>query len=152
LVKNVAHPEGNITGLATNSNEVVGKWVELLKETVPTISRLAALADLSGPGSGPGTRAVLTEAERAAQSLRLEFRAYDLNDLGRLPALLSMATAEGADGLVLVSGGAIGGGVSPQIGAEVLKSRLPAVAERQPFAVNGGLLAHGPNARALVRR
>ena len=66
--------------------------------------------------------------------------------------MLATVKADGADGLVVVSGGVLGGGMNPRIGGEVLKSRLPAVAETRSFAVNGGLLAHGPNTIALARR
>jgi putative ABC transport system substrate-binding protein len=164
LVTNIAHPEGNITGVAANSTETVGKKLELLKETVPTIFRLAAVADLSGPGP----RAVLKEVERAAQTLQLQFRTYELRDLDQLSAVLTTVKADGADGLVVVSGGILAAGQNPRIGNDVLKSRLPAVAEsrlpavaesRLPavaesrlFAVNGGLLAHGIDTLALVRR
>jgi putative ABC transport system substrate-binding protein len=148
LVTNIAHPEGNITGVTTNSVEVVGKWVELLRETLPTISRLAVVLDLSGP-SAP---AFLSRVERASQSLQLQFTQYDVRDLDRLPAVLSLVRADGADGLVVVSGGVLGGANDPRIGAAVLQSRLPAVAELRSFAIAGGLLAHGASTVVLARR
>ena len=148
LVANIARPEGNITGVATNTVETVGKWIELLKETVPTISRLAAVLDRSGPAA----QANLEQVQRAAQSLQLQYTAYDLRDLDQLSAVLSTARADGADGLMLVSGGVLGGGGDPRIGGAVLKSRLPAVAEARPFAIAGGLLAHGSDTAALARR
>jgi putative ABC transport system substrate-binding protein len=148
LVTNMARPEGNITGVATNSFEAIGKWLELLKEAVPSISRLAAVQDQRGPAA----EANLQQVRRAAQSLQLQLTTYDLRDLDQLSAALSMVKANGADGLVVVSGGVLGGGMNPRIGGEVLKSRLPAVAETRFFAVNGGLLAHGPNTVALARR
>lgn len=148
LVTNIARPEGNITGVTTNSVEAIGKWIELLKETVPTISRLAVILDPTGP-SAP---AFMEQVQRAAQALQLRPVPYDLRDLDHLPAVPSAARADGADGLVAVSGGVLGGGSNPRIGGEVLKARLPAVAELRDFAVSGGLLAHGTNALALVRR
>jgi putative ABC transport system substrate-binding protein len=148
LVNNIAHPEGNITGVATNSVETVGKWVELLKETVPTISRIAVLRDPSGL-SAP---LFMQQVEHAAQALRLQARSYDLRDLGQLSGVLSAATNEGAEGLVLLPSPVLGQGGDPRIGSAVLGSGLPAIAEMRPFAVAGGLLAHGPNQRALSRR
>ena len=50
VVTNIARPEGNVTGVTSNSSGAAGKWIELLRESVPTISRLAAVVDLSSPG------------------------------------------------------------------------------------------------------
>jgi len=148
LVTNIAHPEGNITGITTNSVEVVGKWVELLKEAVPLTARLAVVLDLGGP-SAP---AFLSQVERATQSLGLPYTPYDVRDLDDLQAVLSIAQADGRDSVVVVSGGVLGGGSDPRIGAAVLKSHLPSVAELRPFAIAGGLLAHGANTAVLAKR
>ena len=145
---NIAHPEGTITGVANNTAETSVKWVELLKEIVPTLSRLAVLADPSDPGIN---KLLLPSVQRAAQTLQLQLTSYDLRDLDQLSAVLSTVKADGADGLV-VAGGVLGGGANPRIGAEVLKARLPAAAGTRAFAVNGGLLAHGTNNDALARR
>lgn len=146
LVSNIARPEGNITGVSVGGPAGVGKRIELLKETVPTISRLAAVSDFSG------TSASRDASERAAQAVNLPLALYDLRDLTHLSAVLATVRADGADGLVMLSGGVVGGGAEPTIGGEVLKSRLPAIAQLRTFAVNGGLLAHGVNGEALARR
>jgi putative ABC transport system substrate-binding protein len=148
LVGSIARPEGNITGVTTNSVELVGKWIELLQEAVPVMTHLAAVLDRGGPPA----QAFLPGVRRAAQSLRLDLRTYDLRSLDELSSVLSMVSAEGAEGVVMVSGGILAGGSDPRIGGEVLKLRLPAVAEQRPFAVNGGLLAHGIDTLALVWR
>jgi len=148
LVTNIARPEGNITGVTTNSVETVGKWIELLKETVPTISRLAVMLDLSGSSS----QAFLQQVERSARALQVRVTTYDLRDLDHLPAVLSTAKADGAEGLLVVAGGIVVAGMDPRIGGEVLRARLPAVAEARPFAANGGLLAHGVDIETLARR
>jgi putative ABC transport system substrate-binding protein len=148
LVSNVARPEGNVTGVTTNSVEVIGKWIELLKQVVPTLSHLAVLADLSNLASPPFLQAV----EQASQSLQIQPTTYDVRDLAHLGVVLQRAKSDGADGLVVVSGGVFRGGNDPRIGGEALDSRLPAVAELRDFAVNGGLLAHGPNTHVLARR
>jgi putative ABC transport system substrate-binding protein len=148
LVANIARPEGNLTGVTSNSTETLVKWIELLTETVPTISRLAVMLD----PNGPATLANLQQVQRAARSLQLQHTSYDLRALDQLSALLSTARIDGADGLVVVPGGVVAGGSDPRIGDAVLKSRLPAVAQQRLFAVAGGLLAHGANTAALVRR
>jgi putative ABC transport system substrate-binding protein len=148
LVTNIARPEGNITGVASNSAEAVGKWLELLRETVPGISQLAGLLDPRAPTASSFLRA----AQPAAQALQLQLAWYELRDLDQLTAVLTTARSDGADGLVLVPGGVLGGGGDPRIGAELLKSRLPAVSQQRDFAVNGGLLGHGTDNDALARR
>jgi putative tryptophan/tyrosine transport system substrate-binding protein len=148
LVTRVAHPEGNITGVTTNSVEAIGKWVELLQEVAPTMSRLAVAADLSNLASQPFLEAV----EHATQALRLQHTVYDVPDLDRFAETLAAAKADGADSLVVVSGGAFRGGNDVRIGSGALNARLPAVAEGRAFAVNGGLLAHGADTVALARR
>jgi putative ABC transport system substrate-binding protein len=148
LVTNIAHPEGNITGLTTNSVELVGKWVELLKEAVPAMARLATLADPSSAVTGPHLR----EAELAARALQLEHSPHELRDLDQLPAALSAIKAAGADGLLVLPGGVIRAGGDPRLGAQALGSRLPAVSEARDFAVNGGLMSYGANTADLYRR
>ena len=147
LVTNIARPEGNITGSTTNSVELVGKWVELLKEAVPSVARLATLADPSSPVSGPHLR----EAERATRLLQLGFAPHELQNLDQLPAALSTIQAAGADGLLVLPGGVIRAGADPRLGGQALSSRIPAVSEVRDFAVNGGLLAYGPSRAALAR-
>jgi ABC-type uncharacterized transport system substrate-binding protein len=148
-VTNIARPEGNITGVATSASETFGKWVELLKETVPTISRLAAVQDRAGSSNAPGQ---IERVERAAQPLGLQVVLYAVPHLDRLAAVLATARAEGADGLMVLSGGVFGGGSDPRISGEALKAGLPAVAEQRAFAANGGLLAHGVGTEMLARR
>ena len=81
LVPNIAHPEGNVTGVTTNSLEAVVKWIELLKETVPTISRLGALVDLSGPSA----QAFLAEvAASGAVVTGFSMTPYDVRHLDQL--------------------------------------------------------------------
>ena len=148
LVTNVARPEGNLTGVTTNNVETVGKWLELLKETVPAIARLGILRD---PAS-PAVQAVMQEVQRSAGSLDLLTVVYELTHLDRLAAVLATVKADGADGVVVLSGGVLGSGSNPQIGGEILRAQLPAVAENRRFAVQGGLLAHGPDIVALAKR
>ena len=100
----------------------------------------------------PSAAPVRQQVERSAQALQVRPSWYELADLDQLAAALSTARADGSDGLVLLSGGVLGSSSHPRIGGEVLKARLPAVAEHRGFAVAGGLLAHGPDTAALARR
>ena len=99
--------------------------------------------------SGPSAQAFLVQVERAAQSLGLQHTLYDVRQLDQLPAVLAGVQA---DGLVVVSGGAMGGGNDPRIGRQSSRPGTPAVAELRSFAVAGGLLSHGANTAVLARR
>ena len=143
LVTNVARPEGNLTGVTTNNVETVGKWLELLKETVPAIARLGILRDPANPTA----QTVMQEVQRSAASLELLTVVYELTHLDRLAAVLATVKADGADGMVVLSGGVLGSASNPRIGGQMLRAQLPAVAENRGFAVQGGLLAHGPDIR-----
>jgi len=100
LVTNIAHPEGNITGVSTNAAETYGKWVELLKETVPSLSHLAIVADSANSSNRQAVECVV-------EMLRLQSGWYGLPSLDELPSVLTTARAEGADGLLVLSSGVI---------------------------------------------
>lgn len=146
LVTNIAHPEGNITGVTTNSVELVGKWVQLLAEAVPDLRRLAALADPNSPVAEPHLR----EAERAATVLQLQLVPADLRDLQDLPATLATLKTMGAEGVLIVPGGVFRAAWE-QTGSVVLNAGLPGVAETDRFARGGGLLAYGTSMAGRAR-
>ena len=89
---------------------------------------------------------------RAAQIFPLQLTLYDLRDLDQLSGILATVKGDGMDGLVMVSGGVIGGSANPRIGGEVLKARLPSVAESRAFSASGGLLASGADPFAMARQ
>ena len=88
FVASLAQPGGNITGLTTQSQDIAGKALQLLKETVPNLSRVAVLWD---PAS-PGTRRSLAEVEAAATVLRLSLQAVEVRSPGELDGAFVAAT------------------------------------------------------------
>jgi putative tryptophan/tyrosine transport system substrate-binding protein len=147
LIASFARPGGNITGVNTASVDIAAKWLELLKEAVPTLSRVALLSD---PHAAV-TNAHLTEMERAAATLGVELQALNLGAPEQLTGAFSAMQQEHAEGLVLVPGGRAGPQRS-RIAALALTYGLPAVSEWRDFAAGGGLLAYGTNVTDLVRR
>jgi putative ABC transport system substrate-binding protein len=137
-----------VTGVSDNITETTGKWVELLKETVPSVSRLAAVVDTSNSLAQANLRA----AQRVAQTLGLHLMPYDLRAVDDLWAVLLAARGAGAEGVVMVNGGALGGNTHPRIGGEVLGSHLPAISAFREFVQAGGLLAYGANIEQIHRR
>ena len=147
LVASLARPGGNITGLASQSAELIGKRVELLKEAVPRVSRVVALLN----PDNPGTRTTLNAIEEAARALRVQIQRVEFRNVGELDGVLRSTTIEGATAvLVQDDPHALAGRV--EIAEFALRHRLPAVAGVPEYAEAGGLIAYGPNRVDLYRR
>ena len=147
IVASLARPGGNITGLATLSAELIGKRLELLKETVPRLSHVVALR-----GPGPQQSAVTQkEAEVAARSLGLHLQFQEVkqpDDLNRAFEAITKARTEA----LMVRGGPFGSANRKRIVEFAVKSRLPAIYYRQVFVEDGGLMSYDTNPNDLARR
>jgi putative ABC transport system substrate-binding protein len=100
FVANVARPGGNITGLANLTTEIAGKQLELLKEIIPKLARIAVLRDLTEPGSPQGVRQI----DLAAQQFGLQRHYVDVRSAGEIePAFLSAGKKQAEALLVLPS-------------------------------------------------
>jgi putative tryptophan/tyrosine transport system substrate-binding protein len=146
-IASYARPGGNITGVVTASVDLAGKWLDLLKETVPALSRVALLAD----PLNETTDVFLRELAGAAELLQIRLQFLELDDPEALTAAFSAMRQEHAEALVLVPGGR----ASPQrarIVALALANGLPAVTEQRRFTVAGGLMSYGPSRADMARR
>lgn len=137
-VATLPSPGGNVTGIFLDFPELSGKWLQLLKEAVPKVSRVAMLWD---PATGP---AHVKAAEAAARALRLQLRpleAWRSDDLEGA----SRAAARERVGAMLVLGSPVFFSARKQIADLALKHRLPAIMPFPAFAEGGGLMwATGP--------
>jgi putative ABC transport system substrate-binding protein len=150
LVTSLARPGGNVTGLSALTPELVGKRLELLKQAVPEVSRVAVLWQSGGQGEGT-EKDLLKGADGAAPALgvRLQFvEARGPTDINRA---YSDMTRERANALTILP--------SPMFFIErrrlvdlAAKNRLPAVYPRREFVDAGGLMAYGPNGADMYRR
>jgi len=137
LVTSLARPGGNVTGLSFQTGELSGKWLDLLKEVAPKLSRAAVLWDTSS------TAGQLRTVEEAARSVALQFEVSKVAGLGDLDRSFNGIKTQRSEGLVILA--------SPIFTAQrvrladlALKHRLPAIYYHQGFAEAGGLLAYGP--------
>jgi len=146
LIANIARPEGNITGLATNVAELTGKWLELLKEAVPALAHVAILVDPAMPISGPA----LHEMQDMAPGLGVQLHALRVRDLGELEGAFTAMSREPADALVILPG-SVAYIHRAHINALAARSRLPTIWEWREAAVDGGLLAYGPDGASMWR-
>jgi putative ABC transport system substrate-binding protein len=138
LVASISHPGGNLTGLFFDFPQFSAKWLELLIEAVPGLSRLAVLWD-------PATGSLqLDEVTRQAGARGLALQLLKANAPGELePALASAANAK-ADGLLVLSSPLFGTNPKPMADL-ALQYRLPAITLFPEFAKVGGLMAYGTN-------
>jgi len=141
----LASPGGNVTGVFLDFPELSGKWLELLKEAVPKVSRVAVLWD---PATGP---VQVKAAEAAARSLRLQLRPLEARSPDDFEGAFRAAARERA-GAVLVLGGPVFYSARKQIADLAAKHRLPAIMPFPDFAGDGGLMAYGPDLTSLYRQ
>jgi putative ABC transport system substrate-binding protein len=147
VVASLARPGGNVTGLTEIVPELTAKRLELLKEIVPGLSRVAVL----GQAGSPNAALQMGEMQAAAQALELRLQSLEARSPGDLEGLLETAARERADGLILLSD-PITVAHREQIAELALKSRLPSMFDRRDFAVAGGLITYGPDIADMQRR
>jgi len=136
LIESYARPGGNVTGIYTMNSVLVAKRLEVLKEALPQVSRMAVLWD-----SGFG-RHQLDELQRAAPALGLDLQPVDVRSPQDLEPALKTAKHNGAGALIL--------SYSPwfwvhkaRIAELALQAKLPTISEYHQFAEDGGLLSYG---------
>ena len=138
LVPNLGHPDGNMTGVAANASEMAAKRVQLFKELVPTMKRVAMLSHPSHPTNGMQLR----EAEAAARTLGVQVDGVPVRGADDLvPALKAL---RGIDGVLHTETPLFVTYRARLVGA-VAGIRLPAIYPDRVFVEAGGLMSYGPN-------
>jgi putative tryptophan/tyrosine transport system substrate-binding protein len=147
FVASLARPGGNITGLSALFPELSGKRVELLKEVVPQLSRMAAF----GTSNQPGTDQTLRETERAAAVLGVQLQFLEIRDPKDVETAFQAARKWRAD-TVLVLSSAVIFSRRTQVAELAVKNRLPVIFPQNEFVQDGGLMSYAPNYADLFRR
>jgi putative ABC transport system substrate-binding protein len=147
LVASLAQPGGNITGLSTLAPEISGKQLELLKEIVPKLSRVAVI----GTSTVPGYAQVLKEMELAAGALKLQLQYLDVLDPKDIETAFRAASKGRADA-VLVLTSPVFFSLRKQVVNLAIKSRVPAIYPVSEYVEDGGLVSYGVSYTDLFRR
>jgi putative tryptophan/tyrosine transport system substrate-binding protein len=147
LVASLARPGGNVTGTTVMAPDVVGKRLELLKEVVPKVSRVAVLQHPDNPASAP----MLREVEARARALRVRLQILGVRNPAEIDSAFAAMTRERAGALLTLSD-AIFDNQQRQILELAAKRRLPAIAGNRQYAEAGGLAAYGADFLDLERR
>jgi ABC-type uncharacterized transport system substrate-binding protein len=147
VAASLPRPGGNVTGLTTFSQELIGKRIELLKELVPSLSRLALMHNIGNPMGPPEWE----EAKSAAGSAALEVILLDVRNKNDLHHAFQRAVQERVDALIVGADGLT------QVEQRTIvdlaaRNRLPAIHPSRDFVEIGGLLAYAVSYPALYLR
>jgi putative ABC transport system substrate-binding protein len=147
FVASLARPGGNITGLSTLAPELSGKRLEILREVVPKLSRVAVL----GTSTSPGHAQVMGELELAAKGFGVKLQYLDVLDSKDIEIAFRAASNGRAEGVLVLSSPSLVS-VRAKIAELAAKNRLPAMYPRRDFVEDGGLMTYGVNILDLDRR
>jgi putative ABC transport system substrate-binding protein len=148
FVASLARPGGNITGLSNFAPELSGKRLELLKEVVPRLSRVAVFRTSTQPGSAQS----LKEVEIAAKAFRMKLQYLDVLDSKDIETAFRAATKGRAEAVLMMAGGAVVSAHRSAIAGLAVKNRLPVIYSFSQFVDAGGLMSYGVNQIDLDRR
>ncbi len=146
LVTSLARPGSNLTGPSQMSADLSGKRLELIKETVPRLSRVAVLRDHS-----PQSKVALKETQSAAQALGVQLRMFEVRSSNDFESVFLSMPKERPGALVVISSPMLLNNRS-RITVLATKQRLPAVYTLKEYVDAGGLMSYGVSLPALFRR
>jgi putative ABC transport system substrate-binding protein len=145
LVDSLARPGGNITGVTSIAPVLAGKRLELLKEVIPKLVRVAILWDPKGSAQ------TWQESQDAARALGLQLHPIRVSSAGKLEDAFKAATKVQSAAL-MVAAGSLSSSNAKIVTDLAAKYRLPAVFDRSEFITTGGLMSYGPDRAELYRR
>jgi putative ABC transport system substrate-binding protein len=148
FVASLARPGGNITGLSTLRPELSGKQLELLKEIVPKLSRVAVL----GTSTQQGNAQVLKEIELTAGALKVKLQYLDVLDPKDIETAFRAAGKGRAEAVLMLVAARVAAAHRTEIVELAVKNRLPVIYGGRAFVEAGGLVSYGVNINDLARR
>jgi ABC-type uncharacterized transport system substrate-binding protein len=147
LVASLARPEGNITGVSLMASDIVGKQLQLLKEAVPSVSRVAVLWNPANPGSAPQLRAV----KATGRALKMQLQVLEARVPQEIDSAFAAMTRERADAIVILAD-AIFTNQRAQIAELSMKGRLPSVYGVRGYAEASGLMDYSVDSLYMEAR
>jgi putative ABC transport system substrate-binding protein len=147
-VESLARPGGNVTGVTNLIRELGGKRLELLKETVPKLSRVAVLYDLASP---PNLHEVKELLPADARALNLTIQPWEIRAVDDFEKVFAALNKQRPDGLYAIAGGVMRPN-RKRIAGFALKSRLPSVYSSREFVEAGGLMSYRSDEADSYRR
>jgi putative ABC transport system substrate-binding protein len=149
LVQSLSHPGGNVTGLAAVvPGHFVGKGIQILREMIPTASKIAVLVN---PGNAMHRLIVAEELPEIAQKLGVTFSVLEATTVEELDIAFASAAAQHADAIIPLADVLTVNNVT-RVTALAAEHRLPAIYLFRLFTTNGGLVSYGADIADLLRR
>jgi putative tryptophan/tyrosine transport system substrate-binding protein len=148
FVANLAQPGGNITGTTNILPELAGKRLELLKEVLPKLSRIAFMAY----GPDPAHRLFVKDTQDAAQSFKVGFQPLVLRSVDEIDGTFQSMAKQRVGALIVQPLFSSGLGQGSRIAALAVKNRIPTISDGFQFAELGGLMFYGPDSVASYQR
>ena len=148
LVASLARPAGNVTGVSGVSSELSGKRLELLRESVPGLTRVAVIWNPDVRGSIFEYK----ETEAAARTLRLELQSLEVATAEDLDRAFSAAMSQRAQALILAGQNPVTFSKRAEIASFTQKNRLPSMYPSAAYVDTGGLMSYGPTVTYMYRR
>jgi putative ABC transport system substrate-binding protein len=149
LVESLAHPGGNVTGITTLSRELGGKRLELFKEAIPKLARVAVVYDPAIPSFVRDLKEVLPVA---ANALRLTLQPWEIRAAADFEKVFTALNKQRPDGLYFPPGGPLIFTDMKRTTGFALKSRLPSMYINRQFVEAGGLMSYGADQADSYRR
>jgi putative ABC transport system substrate-binding protein len=149
FVESLARPGGNVTGITALTRELRGKRLELLKEAVPKLARVAVLYDPANPVNLHEVKELLPADARA---LKLTIRPWEIRAVDDFGKVFAALNRQPPDGLYASTSGVVIRPNQKRIAGFALKSRLPSVASSEAFVDAGGLMSYGADDADRYRR
>jgi putative ABC transport system substrate-binding protein len=147
LVASLSRPGGNVTGVSLYGSEIARKRMEVFKEAVAGIQRIAVL----GNAENPLHRFLWDDLQPIGPALGLQFRLFVVSGLDKLPAVFSTVKQDGFDAITLLSDAQFFS-ARRQISSLAAMHRLPAMYESRESVDDGGLISYGASIPDLTRR
>jgi putative ABC transport system substrate-binding protein len=148
FISSLAHPGGNITGTTNIMPELSGKRLELLREILPNLSRVAFLAY----GSDPAHKLFVRQAEDAARDFRIRFQPVVIGSPAEIDGAFAAIAKERVGAVIVQPLFITSFGLGKKIADLAARNRVPTVSDGTSFAESGGLMFYGPDQAPLFRQ
>lgn len=148
IVDNLARPRDNVTGLSTMAVELTPKRIEILKETIPALSRVALIVNMSDP---VGAQRYIEVAQEAAKPLGVVVQRYEVREAADFEGVFARIAQDGQQAVVLMQDGLFYA-EQRRIGDIGIKFKMPIIAFATELSRSGMLMSYGPNIPSIFIR
>jgi ABC-type uncharacterized transport system substrate-binding protein len=148
FISSSGHPGGNVTGFSFIEFEMVGKWLTMLKDVVPNLSRAKLMFN---PAVAPYYDVYLRSFEAIPRSIKAEVAAAPVRDTAEIEATIAKLARDPGNGLIAAADPFIIDNIK-EIAQLTLQHRMPAISVYRQFVAEGGLISYGPDPSDIFRR